>query len=238
MTTFILASVAPALFIMYLIYRHDIESEPLLMLLKAFFGGVLSIFISLLFSTPLSKLILSNSFISPMMEAFLAAAIPEEVSKWLIFVWFIKRSKHFDQYYDGILYAIFISMGFALIENLFYVFEGGLGVAISRAIFAVPGHMLFAIPMGYFFSISRFEIKKDAFKHKWYSLLIPILLHGIYNSILMYINFNSENYIFILVLLFIFTYFQIKLWRYGLNKIRLHKELDLQKEIRYPNFSS
>jgi RsiW-degrading membrane proteinase PrsW (M82 family) len=228
MTIFILASIAPAIFIMYLIYRHDMESEPFTMVIKAFLGGVLSVFISFLFSTPLSMLLITNSFLSPLMDAFLAAAIPEELSKWLIFIWLIKKSKHFDQYYDGILYAIFISMGFALIENILYVVEGGLGIAFFRAIFAVPGHMLFAIPMGYYFSLSRFESGNDAFKHKCYSLLIPIILHGIYNSILMYMNFNSDNVFIILIILVLFTYFQIKLWRYGLNKIKLNKDSDLQ----------
>ncbi|MFM7983094.1 MAG: PrsW family intramembrane metalloprotease, partial [Candidatus Fonsibacter sp.] len=133
-----------------LIYRHDLEKEPMRMLVKSFFGGVLSAFLSLCISLPLGMLFNPDGIESATFSAFMGAAIPEEIAKWIIFYWLIRRSKHFDQYYDGILYAIFISMGFALFENLLYVYDGGMQVALVRAVLTVPGHMLFAIPMGYF----------------------------------------------------------------------------------------
>jgi RsiW-degrading membrane proteinase PrsW (M82 family) len=112
----ILSTVAPALIIMYLIYLHDPEREPIKMLVKSFFGGVLSIVITLLIVSlthsfiPNSDGILAGAF----NQAFIEAALPEEFSKWLVFFLCIRNARHFDQYYDGILYAIFISMGFHL----------------------------------------------------------------------------------------------------------------------------
>ena len=168
--------------------RHDLEREPIHMLVKTFFGGVLSIFLSLCFSLPLGMIFNPEGADSPGFSAFMGAAIPEELAKWIIFYWIIRKSKHFDQYYDGILYAIFISMGFALVENIFYVFsdEGGMGVAIMRAVLSVPGHMLFVIPMGYYLSLSRFENDGKAHVHRAMSLAIPILLHGMFDYLLMY----------------------------------------------------
>jgi len=168
--TLLLSSIAPALLIMFLIYRYDLEKEPLKMLVLAFFGGVVSIFVSLLFSQPLSVFInvMPSGFFAEFYRAFFIAAIPEELAKWLVFWMIIQRAKDFDQYYDGILYAIFISMGFALVENILYVMKGGMSVAILRAILAVPGHMLFAVPMGYYLSRSKFEQGATAFQHRAY----------------------------------------------------------------------
>jgi RsiW-degrading membrane proteinase PrsW (M82 family) len=232
-----LSAVAPALFIMYLIYRHDLEKEPIKMLVKAFFGGVLSILLTLIIVYPISPIgsFFTGGFLQSFFSAFFEAGIPEELSKWIIFYWLIKRAPHFDQYYDGILYAIFISMGFALVENLMYVYgtsvkEGysaGLSVAALRAIMSVPGHMLFAVPMGYFLSLSKFEQGKEASKHIMLSLAVPILLHGLFDFILMYSSSIGEtNPLFALLLLLIFIFFDIYIWRLGLRKIKEHLNKD------------
>jgi RsiW-degrading membrane proteinase PrsW (M82 family) len=223
--TLLISSIAPALFIMYLIYSRDLQKEPKSMLMKAFFGGVLSIFISLLISLPLAEYESSipSGFMRSFFTSFFCAGIPEEFGKWIIFYWLIKKAKDFDQYYDGILYAIFISMGFALVENVLYVMNGGMGVAITRAILAVPGHMLFAVPMGYYLSISKFEPAKEANKHIALSLIIPILLHGTYDFLLFYMEAKTKINSGIVVPLFlVFISFEIYIWRLGLRKIKNH----------------
>ena len=190
----LLASIAPAIFIMFIVYKYDTIKEPLSMLVKAFFGGVLSILIALAIAIPLDQLtgFIPSGFLQSFYEAVLCAAIPEEFAKWIIFYWLISKAKDFDQYYDGILYAIFISMGFALVENILYVIPTGFGVAISRSILSVPGHMLFAIPMGYYLSLSRFESGASARYHIFLSLAIPILLHGTVDFILMYSSAKDD----------------------------------------------
>ena len=223
---FLFSSISPCLFILYLVYRHDLEKEPKKMLVKAFFGGVLSILVSFFFSIPFGIFAENMNIEGPFFSAFFEAAIAEELAKWLIFYWFIKKAKHFDQFYDGILYAIFISMGFALVENILYVYEGGIGVAFFRAVLAVPGHMLFAVPMGYYLSLAKFESGRDLAKHTFFSLAIPILLHGTYDFILMSTEKIEKFPGLILVLLIAFVLFEIYLWRYGLKKIRLHINRD------------
>ena len=221
----LIAAITPAILIMYLVYRHDLEKEPIKMLVKAFFGGVLSIGIALLIALPLSLLesFVPSGFIRSFYTSFFCAGIPEEFAKWLIFYWFISKAKDFDQYYDGILYAIFISMGFAMVENVLYVADGGIVVAISRAITAVPAHMLFAIPMGYFLSLSKFYQGKESTKNTILSLLVPILLHGIYDFILFYAGAKVElNPLLFILLVIAFVIFNIFMWRLGLRKIKAH----------------
>ena len=219
----LIASIAPAFIIMYIIYRHDTVKEPLSMLVKAFFGGVLSIAITLIIREPLFHIELNSGAMKSFFDAFFKAGIPEELSKWLIFYWLIRKAKDFDQYYDGILYAIFISMGFALVENIQYVFENGMGTAIVRSIISVPGHMLFAVPMGYYLSLSRFETGASARFHVFLSLAIPILLHGTFDFIIMYTAAKGPlNHGLAVLLLLAFVIFDIFMWRYGLRKIKEH----------------
>jgi len=224
-----ISSIAPALIIMYLIYKHDLDKEPIQMLVKAFFGGVLSIFMALAIALPLGlfESVFPSGILRAFYSAFFCAGIPEEFAKWLIFYWLIKKAPHFDQYYDGILYAIFISMGFALVENIMYVSSGGLSVALIRAVLSVPGHMLFVIPMGYYLSLSKFEAGKEAANHRILSLVLPMLLHGTFDFILFYGDAKSNvNPAFAGLLVIVFVAFDIYMWRLGLKKIKLHINKD------------
>jgi protease PrsW len=219
----LIASIAPAFIIMYIIYRYDTVKEPISMLVKAFFGGVLSIVITLIIVSPIAGIKLAPGIMQSFFDAFITAGIPEELSKWIIFYWLIRKAKDFDQYYDGILYAIFISMGFALVENILYVFENGMGTAIVRSIISVPGHMLFAVPMGYYLSLSRFETGASARFHVFLSLAIPILFHGTFDFIIMYSGAKGAvNPGLAVLLLLAFVIFDIFMWRYGLRKIKDH----------------
>ena len=226
----LLASIAPAIFIMFIVYKYDTIKEPLSMLVKAFFGGLLSIFITLIIVYPISDIKLASGAMQSFFDAFFMAGIQEELSKWIIFYWLIRKAKDFDQFYDGILYAIFISMGFALFENILYVFNpkmGGMSTAIVRSIISVPGHMLFAIPMGYYLSLSRFESAASARYHIFLSLAIPILLHGTFDFILMYSSAKAElNPGLAVFLMLAFLIFDIFMWRFGLRKLKEHISKD------------
>jgi RsiW-degrading membrane proteinase PrsW (M82 family) len=121
-------------------------------------------------------------------------------------------------------------MGFALFENIGYVFENGMGTAIVRSIISVPGHMLFAIPMGYYLSLSRFESGASARYHVFLSLAIPILLHGTFDFILMYSSAMDElNPGLAGFLMLAFVIFDIFMWRFGLRKLKEHIAKDKSK---------
>lgn len=121
-------------------------------------------------------------------DAFVLAAIPEELAK-LIMLWLLlRKNPHFDERFDGIVYAVCIGMGFAGIENVMYL-AGGLengtwiGTGIVRALFSVPAHFLFAVLMGYYYSIYHFGIDRST-KIKVMILAAPIIAHGIYDGTL------------------------------------------------------
>lgn len=226
--TFLIASITPVIIFLYLIYRKDTIKEPKGLLAKCFFGGFLSIVITLIIDIPMSAI--GDGFSHPLVksfwDAFLVASFPEELSKFLILYWLVWKSKDFDQHYDGITYAVFVSMGFALIENILYVFQGGLGVALARSVLSVPGHGFFAVLMGYYFSLAKFAPIEERKKLLYKSLAMPILFHGLYDFALMYVSNKNSNVFLIIVLMIVFTYTVIKLWRLGIKKVKLHVQHD------------
>ncbi len=161
--TFLIASITPVIIFLYLIFRKDARPEPLPLLAKCFFGGFLSVVLTLLVGSLMQTELAdpSSPFSNAIYQSFVLASIPEEVSKWIVLYWLVMKSDHFDEHYDGIQYAVFVSLGFALVENVLYVFEGGLTVAFFRGVLAVPGHGFFAVLMGYFLSQARLGVARN-----------------------------------------------------------------------------
>lgn len=208
----LIISVTPVFIIAFYIYFRDkYEKEPWELLSKAIISGALItipiIFIELLLSH--FKIIFKGLTLA-FYEAFIIAALTEESFKYFIFRILIWRNKEFDEKFDGIVYAVFISLGFALIENIKYVTGIGLSTGFIRAITAVPGHALFGVVMGYHFSIARFYPGKRR-NQLILALLHPIALHGLYDFLLM-----SKHP----VGLIIFIPYLIYLWRYGFKKMK------------------
>ncbi len=225
---FLISSITPVLIFMFLIYYKDSIKEPFGLLMKCFFGGFLSVIIDLI----IVKLIepMGASFTSPFassfFDAFFQAGFPEELSKLIILYWIIWKHKDFDQHFDGIIYAVFVSMGFALIENLLYVYEGGLNVAMMRAVLAVPGHGFFAVAMGYYFSLAKFHHGPKKIEFIIKCLLVPSILHGLYDFALMYGSKSANNPLLVILLMITFTVVVIALWKRGLKKVELHYQKD------------
>ncbi len=226
--TLLISSIFPVVIFLYMIYQKDHEKEPLSLLLKCLLGGCVSTVLSLVMSIPLGNIsgVFQGDFLSSIHQSFLEAAIPEELAKFGILYFLIWKSRELDHSYDGIVYSVFVSLGFALIENILYVLEGGFSVAIARAILAVPGHGLFGVMMGYYFSLARFHEggKRREFLLK--SLAIPILFHGAYDFLLFYMGASSENIPLVIFLLILFAGLVILLWRKGLAKVKHHLEQD------------
>jgi RsiW-degrading membrane proteinase PrsW (M82 family) len=181
-----LSAIAPVFIIaLYIYFRDKYEKEPLLLLAMALALGMLTV-IPILF---VERLLMG---VMPPMgrvgaaayQAFLVAGTSEEVFKFLALYLLIWKSPSFNEQFDGIVYAVFVSLGFAAVENVMYVMDGGLEVAALRAITAVPAHAIFGITMGYFFGIARrYKELRKRYMHR--ALWVPILLHGIYDFILM-----------------------------------------------------
>lgn len=189
------AAVVPGLLLLYYVYSKDFNPEPKRMIWKGFLYGAISVFVSTLISGPLLNLGLYVNEPKTLLEAvkvsFFGAAIPEESAK-LFMLWLLLRNcREFDERYDGMVYAAAVGLGFACVENLMYVVSSGAAwfyVSATRALFAVPGHFAFAIAMGYYYSKNHFEWHRSSEWDRIKVWLIPVLLHGIYDTL----AFSSE----------------------------------------------
>jgi RsiW-degrading membrane proteinase PrsW (M82 family) len=182
----LLASLAPICIILFYIYFRDkYEREPLGLLLKSVVAGMLVVLPILFVERLLMALMPTLGQIgTAAYHAFVVAGTTEEAFKFLVLYLLVWKSPSFNEQFDGIVYAVFVSLGFAAVENVVYVMEGGMQTAMLRAVTAVPAHALFGITMGYYLGIARrYQELRSSYLIR--ALLYPILLHGIYDFILM-----------------------------------------------------
>jgi RsiW-degrading membrane proteinase PrsW (M82 family) len=164
----------------YLKDRH--EREPLHLLLISFFYGALSTLITLAISYPVGALILTHDkdVIDQFYNAFFKVALIEEFSKFIFVRFILYYNKNFNEPFDGIVYAVMVSMGFATLENILYVFQYGFATGVLRMFTAVPAHATFGILMGYFLGKAKFTHRKG-FYFSVLALLAATLFHGSYD---------------------------------------------------------
>lgn len=218
-----LLSIIPSIILGLIVYNNDrVEKEPLKMIAGLFVGGIsvvaFVLCINLVMESYLpffSKDVEKLSDIELFISMLFGVALIEEGGKWLIFKKLAWNNKEFNYLYDAIVYSVFISLGFATVENMLYVLDGGLWVAIIRSICSVPGHVFFAIYMGYYFGLAKqaqINNKKKLKNNKLIkSLLIPTLLHTFFN----YFLFSNNKcvmlmYVLFIILLYIKSFKRIK----------------------------
>lgn len=179
-------ALAPVFIILFYIYVRDkYEKEPLSLLIKLLiFGGLITIPVIFI------ERALSNFYGGPGglvdagYRAFIVAGSTEEAFKFIALYWLTWKHTELNERFDGIVYAVFISLGFAAVENILYVYEYGASVGYLRAFTAVPAHAVFGVVMGFYFALARFS-RKNQFIFLLLALLIPVCLHGFYDFILM-----------------------------------------------------
>ena len=212
-------SVLPVILLLLYIYKQDkYEKEPLGMLILAFFGGILSILLDLALVGIINGVWYSDTVFY---SAFMEAGFPEEICKFIILFLFFWWNKNFNEYMDGIVYATFVSLGFACLENILYVFSNGFGTGIMRAIISVPGHFLFGVLMGYFISLAKFNPNGKLF-YLLLSIIVPGVVHGMFDWLLMITDTMSNAGQLMILALFIIG--DILLWIVGVRSIRTHRE--------------
>lgn len=223
----LIISIAPAVLLMFFVYHQDkYQKEPIKSLIKAFCGGMLSVVFTLITVKICDYTIGLIPYLNQTVfyDSFITAGIPEELCKFLVFMIFIWNDKNFDEYFDGIVYASFISLGFATVENIMYVLPGGLGVGIMRALLSIPGHFLFGVIMGYFLSLAKFNRSKRGL-YIFLGLLIAMTAHGLFDWLLMFSDRVGDFLAVIMYLLFIGG--DVMLWRLGIKLIRKHQQNSL-----------
>lgn len=176
------SAIVPSLLLIWYFHSRDEYPEPIGVLLKTFFLGVLTIPAVLIVALPVAGLLkdVADPVVSGFLQAFLTAAFPEEFFKYLVVWLYASRHKEFDEPMDGVVYGAVASLGFATLENILYVSTGGIGLAIMRALMAVPGHAFMGAIMGYYIGQAKFRpAEKTSLMLKGY--FVPVLLHGLYD---------------------------------------------------------
>lgn len=187
----LILSIAPVFIILfYVYYRDKYEKEPYKLLFKAVLTGFV-IVLPVLF---IEKFLLSfihafenAKYGRAFYSAFIVEGLSEEIFKFAAVYFLIWKHKEYNEKFDGIVYAVFVSLGFALIENFLYVFgnENGTQIAITGALTAVPAHAIFGILMGYHIGLAKFfPFIKGYKRHIFDAIWVPAVFHGIYSFIL------------------------------------------------------
>lgn len=212
----IATAIIPAIILMVRVYRADkIEKEPRRLLVSLIILGIISTSIAMILETigtfVLDAFFNENSLIYAAIMYFGVVAVSEEGAKYILLKKKTWHSPYFNYRFDGIVYAVFVSLGFALWENVGYVTAYGFTTAVVRAITAVPGHACFGVFMGYWYGLAKaFENSGNEVASKRarkLSLVVSVLMHGTYDFIA-----TLDSYLFSLIFIaFVVSMFGIAL---------------------------
>ena len=191
MSFLILLAVIPPIFLLWKIYNLDkIEKEPRNLILRLFIFGAIMVFPAMIIEVGLSDYVL-GSVLKPAfllyiaIENFIIVAGTEELLKRFVLKKMTWNNPEFNYCFDGVVYAVASSLGFAALENVFYIVDSGMSTAIMRAVLSIPGHCIFGIYMGYHYGMAKhFENTGDESSKSYHlrcSCITPILLHGLYD---------------------------------------------------------
>ncbi|WP_105614102.1 PrsW family intramembrane metalloprotease [Vallitalea okinawensis] len=222
----LVVAITPGIALSLALYLADhYDKEPFKYLVIVFILGCFSTFPSVFFEQLIARLNVFQGWLGMMFAAFIVVALVEEYIKRAVVYYSVYHSGAFNEKLDGMIYCSFASLGFATIENIIYVvfrypYIPGLGW--YRAFLSVPTHMLYAITMGYYMSLSKFtddEKKKRQYKRK--SLWIPVILHGVFDLILMVNNPKST---------LVFAVFLAYLWIMNIRKLMVFYKDSMMKQ--------
>ena len=221
------AALLPAILLLYYIWRKDPYKEPVGWLAKAFLWGVAIVIPISVVETAIGAVLFGGggptSLVDTTVLSFAVAALPEESFKLLALWLVLRRNPYFDEHFDGIVYAVFVSLGFAAVENVGYVFtqDDWVTTAAMRALLAVPGHYAFAILMGYYYSVHHFVDRSQGVALR--ILLVPVVAHGIYDSIAMS---GMVSPVVGGIAFFLLVYFCVRMHKYAKTKMLAQIEHD------------
>jgi RsiW-degrading membrane proteinase PrsW (M82 family) len=214
------AAVLPALYLLYCIYQADrVEKEPAGLLISLAISGIIATFLAMMAESVgyllVSSVFWEGSILYNFFFYFFVVALSEEGFKYLLLKKRTWNSPAFNCRFDGVVYAVFVSLGFAAIENLLYVFQYGLSVAWARGVLAVPAHMGFAVYMGAFYG--RAKICDVAGDHQGMvtnlvlSYAVPVLFHALYDATAM-VNTSTSTMLFVVfvAVMYVIVYKRIK----------------------------
>ncbi|MFE5306028.1 glutamic-type intramembrane protease PrsW [Bacillus subtilis] len=217
MFAIISAGIAPGIALLSYFYLKDqYDNEPVHMVLRSFFIGVVLVFPIMFIQYVLEK---ENVGGGSFFVSFLSSGFLEESLKWFILMISVYPHAHFDEHYDGIVYGTSVSLGFATLENILYLIGHGVEHAFVRALLPVSCHALIGVIMGFYLGKARFSADKARVKWLILSLVVPSLLHGSYDFILTALS----NWIYYMLPFMVF------LWWFGLRKAKKARSVNMMQ---------
>lgn len=211
-------AIAPGLALFsYFYLRKQIAREPSRTLFHTFIYGAIMTFPILFIQHVFEE---ENVFHSDFLRNVIFTSSLEEFFKWIVIFIFIYKIIEFEDAYDGILYGASVSLGFATMENVLYLLSFGLDTAFIRALLPVSSHALFGVVMGYYFGRAKFFSKRSQQKlFLLYALLAPLLLHILYNAILLL----YDHWLYLMIPFMLF------LWWFGLTRVKYAHTFAMQQ---------
>ncbi|WP_186577825.1 glutamic-type intramembrane protease PrsW [Aquibacillus kalidii] len=220
------AGVAPTLALMAFFYLKDkFSNEPKRAVFQTFMYGALLVFPLMFIQYAFTEEGIGQT---PFIRSFILIGFLEEFFKWFIFLYTIFKYTKFYSLYDGIIYGVSISLGFATVENILYLLAHGIEYAFTRALFPVSSHALFGVIMGYYLGKAKISLYPTNM-NILLALVIPVLLHGFYDFVLETIK--SNNWLFIIIP------FMIALWINGLRKVKIANQYQAIDKVIVPQKS-
>ena len=227
MTT-LLITILPSLLIVLFFVKSDRFPEPTNQIIKIFFYGIFLCFPAFYLNTALGDIYANTGLSESLISSFLSAAPVEEILKFTVLYSLVYKMKDFNEPIDGIVYGVTVSLGFATLENIYYVYvlsdyfgTTSQGLAILRSFSAVPAHAVFGVFMGYFFMKYVFIKKGD---NLLFAFIVPFVLHGCYNL------FASSNFIVSLGLVLVSWIIALRMFS-RLKKTQKDKKREYEKKI-------
>ena len=224
----LLVTILPSIFIILYFVKSDKFKEPPKEIVKVFFYGILITIPAYFLNTYLSQIWMRTELTEGLISSFFTAAPVEEGLKLSVLYFLVYKMKDFNEPIDGIVYGVSASLGFATLENLYYVYlladyyqTSSMYLAVLRSFSAIPAHAVFGIFMGYFFMKYAFIKKGD---NLIFAFLVPFTLHGCYNL------FVNSNFVVAFVLIFASWIVALKLFL-RLQKTQQGKKKEYEKKI-------
>ena len=224
----LLITILPSLLIVTFFVMSDRFREPNKEIIKVFTYGIILIFPAFYLNTFLGGIFASRSISENLISSFLTAAPVEETLKFCVLYFLVYKMKDFNEPIDGIVYGVVVSLGFATLENIYYVYflsdyydTSERALAIWRSFSAVPAHGVFGATMGYFFMNYCFSKKQS---NLFLCILAPFLLHGFY-------NFFAADYFLISFLLIVISWIVVLRMFLILKKSQKTKKAEYEKKI-------
>ena len=205
----IIIAVLPALILLGFIYMRDRKEKPpvkLMVLLLALGAGTI---IPAAIAEFIGQLIVAQTDTDHqtmlLVLCFLVIGIVEELGKYLVTVCTTWKSREFQHSYDGVIYMVCASLGFAILENILYVASGGIGTGILRAFTAIPLHCTVGVIMGALYAKGREAAyagdRVGMIGFMAWAYIVPVFIHGLYDYLVMAASYGyiSEAWVFLIL---------------------------------------